>query len=66
MRKEYINEATWSKILVFLKSCDGIYTGSENRCKIFIEAIYWISRTGAQWRELHNTYGLVSSVINFR
>ena len=63
MEKEYISEQAWSKILKFLKNCSGIYVGLESNCKKFIEAIYWISRTGAQWRELHDRYGNWNSVF---
>jgi len=45
MKKEYINEAAWRKILKFLKQCKGVYVGRECRSKNFIEAIYWMSRT---------------------
>jgi transposase len=55
--REYINEATWCKILMFLEERKDIYIGDENRCKRFMEAIYWMSRTGAQWRELPEEYG---------
>lgn len=63
MKKEYISEVGWSKILDFLRSCKGIHIGQETHCKNFIEAIYWMSRTGAQWRELHDTYGKWNSVF---
>jgi len=62
MEKEYINEAAWSKIFCFLRSCKNIYTGNEARCKKFMEAIFWMARTGAQWRELHEKYGKWNSV----
>ncbi len=57
MKKEYIKEVSWSKILKFLRSCKNVYVGLEGRCKKFIEAIYWMNRTGAQWRELSDRYG---------
>lgn len=57
MKKEYINETSWSKIFKFLQSTKGIYTNNESRCKNFIESIYWMARTGAQWRELESSYG---------
>lgn len=63
MTKEYINEAAWSKILIFLRSTNKMYIGQEIRCKIFIESIYWISRTGAQWRELPKNYGKWNSIF---
>jgi transposase len=63
MKKEYISEGAWSKILIFLRGCKGIYIGSEAQCKNFMEAIYWMSRTGAQWRELHDRYGNWNSIF---
>ena len=63
MKKEYISKVAWNKILKFFKSCKGIYIGSEVNCKKFIEAIYWMSRTGAQWRELHDKYGNWNSIF---
>ena len=32
------------------------------KTKKFIEAIYWMSRTGAQWRELDGSYGKWNSI----
>ncbi len=62
MKKEYISEYAWSKVLQFLRMRKGIYMGTESQCKNFIEAIYWMSRTGAQWRELHDRYGMWNSI----
>jgi len=62
MKEEYISEETWSKILVFFKSFKGIYVGDSKKCKNFMEAIYWMSRTGVQWREMHEKYGNWNSV----
>lgn len=63
MKKEYISESAWSKILTFLRSSKGIYVGKKQHCKKFIEAVYWMSRTGAQWRELHDRYGNWNTVF---
>lgn len=63
MKKEYINEASWNKILIFLKSVKNIYLGDEKRCKAFMEAVYWMMRTGAQWRELPEEYGNWNTVF---
>lgn len=61
--KEYISEATWSKIFLFLKNNSKVYSGNEKSCKMFIEAIFWIMRTGAQWRELPKYYGNWNTVF---
>jgi transposase len=61
--REYINEAAWSKVLMFLKSRKDLYIGSEAKCKNFVEAICWMSRTGAQWREMPDAYGNWNSVF---
>ncbi|MBA3752283.1 transposase [Candidatus Dependentiae bacterium] len=63
MQKQYINETAWNKILIFLKSVKKNYLISESKCKMFIEALYWMSRTGAQWRELPYTYGNWNTVF---
>ena len=63
MKKEYINEVAWNQIFNFLKTCKNIYPGNGNKCKNFIEAIFWMARTGAQWRELPEEYGNWNTVF---
>jgi transposase len=63
MEKEYIKNEAWAKIFSFLTATKGIYVGCEQAAKKFIEAIYWMARTGAQWRELPRQYGLWNSVF---
>ena len=36
----------------FLRASPGIYTGQEDDCRQFVEAVLWIARMGAQWRFL--------------
>lgn len=62
MEHEYINEAAWSQILIFLKGLKNVYLGQESEIKKFFEAIYWMARTGAQWRELPLKYGKWNSI----
>ena len=62
MKKEYIKKEAWTKMLNFLKNTKAIYIVSEEQCKQFVEAIFWMARTGAQWRELPENYGLWNSV----
>lgn len=52
----------WQKILEFLGSCRDVYVGQEADCHRFVEAILWITRSGAQWRLLPESYGNWNSV----
>ena len=52
----------WSRVLEFLRSQPDLYVGQESDCKRFIEAIIWMSRSGASWRLLPSEYGKWNSV----
>ena len=52
----------WSKILIFLRGCPDIYVGNESECRRFVEAVLWITRSGAQWRLLPSEYGKWNTV----
>jgi len=62
MKKHYINEIAWGKIYMFLRSLKNIRIKNKGRAKRFVEAIYWMCRTGAQWRELDSFYGKWNSI----
>ena len=52
-----ISSKQWAKILPFLRECSDVYVGDEHQCKLFVEAVVWITRSGAQWRLLPSEYG---------
>jgi transposase len=52
------------KIIKFLQNLDGIYVTNKEKTKNFIESIIWLSRTGAQWRELPEKYGRWNTVFH--
>ena len=56
------NNQQWEKILSFLKTCPNIYIGQENDCRNFLEAVFWMTRSGAQWRLLPEKYGNWNSI----
>ncbi len=55
--KVTFSDSQWQKILPFLKTCPNIYTGQENECRQFLEAVLWIARSGVQWWLLPVDYG---------
>jgi transposase len=57
-----IRDDQWLKILSFLRDCPDVYVGQEAECRRFVEAVLWITRTGAQWRELPERFGKWNSV----
>ena len=57
MYKKMLSESQWEKIEGLLpgKKSDCGVTAKDNRR--FIEAVLWIARTGAPWRDLPEAYG---------
>lgn len=63
MTRRVLNDAQWAFIAPFClgKKNDPGQTGRDPRR--FIEAVLWIVRTGAQWRELPGEFGKWNSVF---
>jgi transposase len=55
-------ETEWRKIYIYLQSHPRAYAGQEADCRRFLEAVLWITRSGAQWRLLPEKYGSWNSV----
>ncbi len=55
--KYYIDSNTWEQILAFLRQIKAIHTQDEKSLRQFIEAIWFIVRSGSQWRLLPEYYG---------
>ena len=48
----------WKKLREFLKQEENAYVGKdEQACRRYLEAIKWMSCSGAQWRLLPSEYG---------
>lgn len=50
--KYHIENEVWKQIYEFLCACKGIPTRNEPKLRKFIEAIWYVARSGCQWRLL--------------
>ncbi len=63
MSTKRIADHQWQKLYAFLQGHPRAYAGQEEKCRRFVEAVHWILRTGAQWRELPDSYGKWNSAF---
>ena len=63
MSNTRLTTVKWERILEFLRSDRSVYVKDEAECRKFIEAVVWISRTGAPWRDLPEKFGKSNSVF---
>jgi len=52
-----LNNAAWEKLKSFLETQEHVYLCHDEDCRLFLEAILWMARSGAQWRLLPEKYG---------
>jgi transposase len=58
-----LTDDQWTKIRDFVLLDPNAYVGKdEAACRRFVEAVKWVSRSGAQWRLLPSEYGNWNSV----
>jgi hypothetical protein len=53
----YIKTEDWKHIFRILSKRTDIRTGNETKLRLFVEAIWFMARTGCQWRLLPKEYG---------
>ena len=55
-----IEDEVWNKIYEYLlgfKATREIYIKDEESCRRFVEAVFWMARSGSQWRMLPKEFG---------
>ena len=55
--KKRLTTHQWSKLYEYLKEIPKIHTDNEEKINRFVEAVFWILRSGSQWRLLPEEYG---------
>lgn len=55
--KYHIDSVSWEHMNVFLDGVKGIHTKDGGALRLFIEAVWFIARSGCQWRLLPEYYG---------
>ena len=63
MVRHRLSDSKWEIIYAYLKVHPKIHTGNEEKCRIFVDAVHWIMRTGAQWRDLPEELGYWNAVF---
>ena len=59
---QHLNSYQWKNIYQYLCKFKTIYVLNERECRRFVEAVFWMARSGAQWRFLPRAYGAWNSV----
>jgi len=62
MSQVRLNDEQWNKVVKLLRQDKRAYVGDENECRRYVEAVLWITRSGAAWRLLPAEYGRWNSV----
>jgi transposase len=55
--RQHLSPVQWVKIYEYLRALPRIHTRNEGKCRRFVEAVFWVLRSGAQWRVLPPEYG---------
>lgn len=62
MQDYYLKEEQWQDIYKILGKINCIYTNQEKKLRLFIECVYYVLRSGVQWRMIPRYYGKWKSV----
>lgn len=57
LRRHDITDRVWEQLVAHLPGQAGAWGGIAKDNRLFINAVFWILRTGAPWRDLPAEYG---------
>ena len=63
MPRRILNDSQWERIAPLLPGKDDDPGRTARNNRDFLEAVLWIARTGAPWRDLPDAFGLWNSVF---
>ena len=63
MDRTRLDDEQWLQILPVLQIHAQVRIGCPDKCRVFIESVLWVLRTGAQWRQLPKERGFWNSVF---
>ena len=63
MIRKVLKDSQWVRIAPLLPGKPGAPGRSAADNRLFVEAVLWIARTGAPWRDLPDAFGLWNSVF---
>src|SRR5437870_5853193 len=63
MRRHEISDQNWNAIKDLLPGKEGDPGATAKDNRLFINAVLWIAKTGAPWRDLPERFGIWSSVF---
>lgn len=63
MTRTRVTDEQWPKVYAFLLNTKHVNDYGEENMRRFVDAVTWVLRTGAQWRELPAEYGKWNSVF---
>ena len=58
----FLSEEQFGRVYGLLQQEARIHTKARERERVFLEAVFWVCRSGAQWRLLPASYGVWNSV----
>ena len=64
MHRHDISDHAWSLLAPLLPGRRGAWGGRAKDNRLFVNAIFWILRTGAPWRDLPERYGSWQTVYS--